>query len=96
MVLQANISSIVRLADLNYTHAGASDVFDVWAGVALPPLQAGTATVHTPAINRTTNLFINDHTLNGDNGLHCYVYNDHTLNSNGDNGLYYYVTTSIH
>ena len=58
LVLQANISSIVRLADLNYTHAGASEVFDVWAGVALPPLPAGTATVHTPAINSYDSTFL--------------------------------------
>jgi hypothetical protein len=53
-----NISSIVPLANLNYTHTGPSEVFDVWAGAALPPLPAGTTTVPTSAINSYDSTFL--------------------------------------
>jgi hypothetical protein len=54
----ATISTVVSLAELNYTHGGASDVFDVWSGVALPPLPAGSTELHTAAIDSYDSTFL--------------------------------------
>ena len=52
------VASTVLLAELNYSHAGPSTVFDVWAGKALPSLLAGATEVPTPAIDSYDSTFL--------------------------------------
>jgi hypothetical protein len=54
----ANISTTVSLAELNYTHTGASAVFDVWAGRALPSLAAGATAIETAPIGEQDSTFL--------------------------------------
>jgi hypothetical protein len=58
----SNISSVVTLAELNYTAAhaaaGGSEVLDVWSGEALPPLEAGATELHAAAIGSYSSTFL--------------------------------------